>query len=177
MNGPMSFLILLLFFAVPVGLWYWSHCHKKKHGLKGAMGWLLFFNVSLLLGLFAIFGTAMQNLPQISVYFPGIMGMVLTYAEFFISAVIVSIIFYLIIWVQNNPKTPTRVVRLMWLGGPIKVIVIFVVLTVAGIPLDIPRVFTNLLQTVISAFIWSLYFKQSVRVKNTYSIPQGDAKK
>lgn len=174
-------LILLVVFAIficlPLVLWYWSYKHKKKHGLKGAMGWLLVFNLYILWVWYTqalnigghMVKFVQKNIPQENIDFimeyTHINGKVILYL--LLSG---GMIIYRVIWKQQDASTPQKVIFWLWMGWPLATLVSYFLLLIKGLEINLTLFLAQMITILSITGAWTLYFKNAIRVKNTYAI-------
>lgn len=171
--GPFIPLIVLL--LVLLGLFYWHLRHKAKNGLKGAMGWILVFNLQSLFGLSTYFNAQISQSPMADRYaYTGIVVLIL-----------VLYTWHLTINKQHDANTPSKIIKVIWIKGPLIFLFTYIadILWLRSLPtelLNLPNKFFKefyltplfgLAALIIMATIWTLYFKKSKRVANTYLAP------
>lgn len=172
----MQFLPMLIITLTIFGLWFWHHQHKKKYGLKGSMGWLLIFNIQSIFNSLFFFAHGLQGTPLETPY--NIVG--------FLVIVLTIYTLYLIICKQNSSESPKRIIKLIWLKSPIPTLILYIINIVYlqsilrytlnetpyQVVLDvyITPAIQGVIPSIVFAYIWTLYFKKSERVKNTFSL-------
>ncbi|AIL33119.1 hypothetical protein [Basilea psittacipulmonis] len=174
LSGYLPLIIILLIF---LAFFIWHRKHKKENGLKGPAGWILVFNIGSVLGFFSIMsreqtakGTPLETATNIVLL---------------CIAVLTFYALYLTIKKQGDPKTPQKVIKAIWLKGPVAMSVLFLSAMYyypniynTSFPyfwtLTAIMVLGYVAMPVVAATVWVLYFQNAVRVQNTYNITPKD---
>lgn len=145
-------------------------------GPTGVGGWLAFFvYVVCFIGVLMRFGSSLQEFQNSEALYPGLIGMpdwekmkiILYSIDGLVSLAMITLGVGLL---QKNTRVMVDyAINTIWLAGPVAhLFAYFVIGLLFGIwDMDTEFV-TQLFISFVTVIIWSLYFKRSKRVRNTY---------